>query len=100
MDCLLVCPELAFAFTSSRVLEPNLHHSLLEPDISRDRFQHLPTGIRLLLVLLIEEVELLRKDGRSQSFVPEAEQQLGFLSLCRLVHCPLSDFSMQGRNRG
>lgn len=74
MDCLLVSPELAFAFAGSSILEPNLHHSLLEPDVSRDRFQHLPTGVRLLLVLLVEEVELLRKDGRAQSFVPEASK--------------------------
>lgn len=61
--------ELPFPFSSPRVLEPDLDHSLLQPHFPRNVIEHFPGRIRIQQVLFIEYFELLRRDGGSQAFI-------------------------------
>lgn len=62
-------PELAFPFSSSCVLEPDLHDSFLQPHFPCDVIEHFPGGIGIQQVFLVEYLQLFRGDGGSQAFV-------------------------------
>lgn len=62
-------PELSFSFSSTRVLEPDLDHSLLQPHFSCNVIKHFSGRVGIQQVLFIENFELLRSDGGSQAFI-------------------------------
>ena len=69
VDELLVRAVLALALPGPRVLEPHLHHPLLETHLLGDGLQLLAAGVAVQLVLLVQVVQLLRQDGGPQALV-------------------------------
>ena len=50
--------ELTLPLSSPGVLKPDLDNSFPQTDLGRDLFKHLPTGVALDLILLVQEVKL------------------------------------------
>lgn len=63
------CPELAFPFSSSGILEPDLHDPFLQPHFTRNMIKHFSGRIGIQQVFLVEYFQLFRGDGGSQAFI-------------------------------
>lgn len=62
-------PELAFPFSSSRILEPDLHDSFFQPHFACNVVKHFSGWVGIQQVFFIEYFQLFRGNGGSQALI-------------------------------